>query len=657
MKKSNWLKCAVLSSVAALSFTGNAMAAEIEPEMQEFVLDAMVVTASRIPTSITEAKADISVITRKEIEEQHIEDVEEALRKVPGVQFLNYGANNMNANLSGIRINGSKDIVILVDGVRLTDFEGTGGSGYAYTALMNNMDNIESIEVLRGAAGTVYGSGAKGGVINIITRKVNETKSTIDVSKGSFGKEAYKFNTQGRNKGLYYNAYYSKILSGDIKDGDSNNWPSSSDSKNAGIKVGYEINDNHNVSVSYDESKSSYNGEDFIYENKFQGAHDTKSVTVKYDAKFDEHWSNALTYRTNSDKGYYAQLKSSGSYHKPMDIDYTFISDQVTFVDSRNTLIFGMDYSKGKDNIKKVADYDDEGEDFTGDAIEDFRSMENYSYYLQNDWRVLPTVTLSGGVRYDNPKGDKYSQDYDSNTSYSYKISWDVSDKDILYAGRSDFYILPSMTQLYDKEYGNALLKPTKGRTTSVGYNRKFDDSNIFTLNWFKTESESYIGIVKDENGEFKEWSNCGGGIDRGWNAQFMTQIDDNWSANIGWAHLYHDVDGDANYSMGYYPKDMATFAINYEKEKFGASFSGFYFMRKVNEDYAHLKGWPSDNYGVYNLSLNYAPDKNMNFYFKVENIFDKLWAEHTDVVHSGKPGTWYSMPGRSFVLGMQVKF
>ena len=53
MKKSNWLKCAVLSSVAALSFTGNAMAAEIEPEMQEFVLDAMVVTASRIPTSIT----------------------------------------------------------------------------------------------------------------------------------------------------------------------------------------------------------------------------------------------------------------------------------------------------------------------------------------------------------------------------------------------------------------------------------------------------------------------------------------------------------------------------------------------------------------------------------------------------------------------------
>lgn len=120
---------------------------------------------------MADAHADISVVGRKEIEQMHMTTVEEALRTVPGVQFLNYGQNGMNGNLSGIRLNGSKDIVILVDGVRVTDFQDVGSSGYIYSFLLNNMDNIERIEVLRGAAGTVYGSGAKGGVINIITRK------------------------------------------------------------------------------------------------------------------------------------------------------------------------------------------------------------------------------------------------------------------------------------------------------------------------------------------------------------------------------------------------------------------------------------------------------------------------------------------------------
>ena len=191
------LTAAVLASLAAMSFNGSALAAEQAPELNEFTLDTLIVTASRIPSTITDAKADVSVVTREHIEDMHMENVDEALRTVPGVQFLNYGTNGMNANLSGIRINGSKDIVILVDGVRVTDFQGSGSSGYAYTALMSNMDNIERIEVLRGSAATVYGSGAKGGVINIITRKINDNQASINIARGSFGKENYKFHNQG----------------------------------------------------------------------------------------------------------------------------------------------------------------------------------------------------------------------------------------------------------------------------------------------------------------------------------------------------------------------------------------------------------------------------------------------------------------------------
>ena len=121
------------SSIMAMSFASYAFAADAtadDADTMEFTLDSMVVTASRIPTKITEAKADISVITRKDIEQMHMSSVEEVLRTVPGVQFLNYGGNGgMNANMSGIRINGSKEVVVLVDGVRVNEFQGSD-SGY-----------------------------------------------------------------------------------------------------------------------------------------------------------------------------------------------------------------------------------------------------------------------------------------------------------------------------------------------------------------------------------------------------------------------------------------------------------------------------------------------------------------------------------------------
>ena len=147
-----------------------------------YTLGQVIVTARRIEQPIIEAKTDISVVTRKEIEEAHMTSVEDVLRTVPGTQFLDYGANGINANLSGIRINGSNDVLLLVDGVRVSAFQGMNNSGYMYSSMLKNMDNIERIEVLRGAAAVVYGSDAKGGVINIITRKITHNRTDIDLS-------------------------------------------------------------------------------------------------------------------------------------------------------------------------------------------------------------------------------------------------------------------------------------------------------------------------------------------------------------------------------------------------------------------------------------------------------------------------------------------
>lgn len=620
-----------------------------------YSLGPIVVTANRVEQPILEAKSDISVVPRKEIEEMHISNVEEALRTVPGVQFLNYGANGANANRSGIRINGSKDIVLLVDGVKVSDFQGGGESGYMYASMLSNMDNIERVEVLRGAAAVMYGSGAKGGVINIITRKPDKTQSMIDVSRGSFGREGYKFNTEGKKGKISYNAYYNKSIVGDTKDGDGNRWEGHSNNRSSGVKVGYSFSEGNTLTVNYDDIDVDYYGLDYIYKGPYLGDYQSKATTIKHDWQISDQWSNTLVYRHSAIQSNYSKPLGEGNfegttgspYIDSSDYTYDFVSEQVRYQSGRHDIIAGMDYSKGKNNLLTTVGYNADGDQVFG-----HRSMKNYSYYIQDDWTLFPGLTLSGGVRHDKPESDGYSPDMDSHTAKSYKLSWDMTDKDTIYAGRSDFYILPSMNQIDDgTEWGNAALKPAYGRTTTIGYNRKFSDAHYLTVNWFETKSEREIGY--DENGKYQNYS---GGISRGWNAQYNVQIGDYWSARVGWAHLFQSASGD-NYAKGYYPKDLATFGIYYNKEKVSAGFDGFYFIRRLDPNYSGEKGWPADKYGVYNLSFNYSPNKTTTVYMKVENLFNKLWAEHTDVIYNHNPGTWYSMPGRSLLIGLQLKF
>ncbi len=645
MKNKKLLRCAVLSSILAMGIAGSAFAEETnKEELNSFMFDTVVVTANRYAERITDVTADVSVVSRQEIEEMHMESVEEVLRTVPGVQFTNYGSNGMNANISGLRINGSKDIVVLVDGVRVSDFQGTDSGGYMYASLLSNMDNIERVEVLRGAAGTVYGSGAKGGVINIITRKIEDNKTTIDISGGSFGKENYKLNTMGRNGKVGYNVYYNESLSGDMEDGAGVTWKGDSETKNFGLKVNYDINEDQTLTVSYDHTDSDYSGQDLVYHKDYKGDYKTSNFTLQHDYKINKLWNNRLVYRHNDVVSNYKQFETNGkqSLDSPQDVKYDFISEQATFSDGTHTVVFGLDYSSADDNIERSHGYDSGGNVVLGK-----NSMKNYSFYIQDDWKVLPKFTLSGGLRYDRPDMD--GVDFDNHLSKSYKVSYDISENDTIYAGRSDFYIMPSMSQLFDTAWGNRDLKANEGHTTSIGYNKQFDDRNLLTLSWFKTESDNFIGYNED-NG----YININGATSKGWNLQYMTQIGNNWNANIGWAHLKHNASGD-NLTMGYYPEDMLTFGVYYDYHKVSAGLNGYYFMRAVNDDYKN--GWPADDYAVVNLSVNYKPTKEWKLYAKVDNLFDKLYAEHTNVIHGGQPDSWYSMPGRSIIVGAEFSF
>ena len=601
-----------------------------------FELAPIVVTASRMEESILKAKADMSVVGREEIEQMHMDNVEEVLRTVPGVQFLDYGSNGLNANMSGIRINGSKDVVILVDGVRVNDFKGAGSSGYMFAALMNNMDNIERVEVMRGSAATMYGSGAKGGVINIITRRPEGAKTVIDIAKGSFGKEAYKFNTQAAKDKVSYNIYHDRTISGTSKDGSGKEWPGQSNTKSSGAKFEYKFNDANKLTLNYETIGSNFSGTDLVYGGHYVGMYDSNSVTLKHDWQINDQWSNSLMYRATKEKSSWDKPGGEDTdISEPItsDLEYKLYSDNFKYQTDRYTMVGGIEYSKGKDNTNH-------------------KETSNTSLFLQGDWELVPHVTLSGGIRHDRPDS------YECHNSISYKLGWDITEKDTLYAGRSDYYILPSLTQLYDHKYGNADLRASEGRTTSIGYNHEFTPDNYMMLSWFETKSG--VGMTMNsttdkDDPNYGQYQNSIGGISRGWNAQYNARLSDAVTVKLGWAHLFYDEKD--SFTQGYAPKDKATFGVYYDKDKFSAAFDGFYFIRDKRGMKEGVKGWPSDKYGVYNLALNYTADKQTKFYVKVDNIFNKLWAEHTDVIWGGGADSWYAMPGRSFIVGMQYTF
>lgn len=227
---------------------------ELTDDIPLYTLEELVVTAKRVdPRSIYQENANITVISQKKIEQMHYQNVEEALRTVPGIDFLNYGLQGYNLN--SIRINGSDDVILLVDGVRAS---ATGMGNLAELSMATNMSNIERIEILRGANAVRFGSDAKGGVINIVTKKGRGVRTNLTVAGGFYEREQYKLAHEGGKKNIHYRVYGEKYRQGDTRDGHGVITPGSTDCKNVGLKVDAQVGDKAAVGVNWNEQKNNF---------------------------------------------------------------------------------------------------------------------------------------------------------------------------------------------------------------------------------------------------------------------------------------------------------------------------------------------------------------------------------------------------------------
>ena len=147
---------------------------EIGSSKTEDIYETKVVTASKAEQSPLDSPSSTFIITAQDIRLSGIDDVQELLQRVPGIDSAQLTAGDHNLSIRGFNGRLSNKLLVLVDGRSVyLDFLGTT----FWDALTINVEDIERIEVVRGPGSALYGADAFTGVINIITKPAGEAKS------------------------------------------------------------------------------------------------------------------------------------------------------------------------------------------------------------------------------------------------------------------------------------------------------------------------------------------------------------------------------------------------------------------------------------------------------------------------------------------------
>lgn len=196
MRKTTYLKprrlCSAVRSVwapLALCILGGsgfpAWATDVEAgpvrEPEAAALPAITVTAQKREQSSLEVPASVSVIAAEELRTRNVHSLEEAVQSVPGVVVDRAGGGIPRVFIRGVgdwNDQQNKRVAVLVDGVPQSQ-------AYLQDPLLAG--SIARIELLKGPQGTLYGRGAVGGVINLVSQRPRDASSWVSAGVGSDG--------------------------------------------------------------------------------------------------------------------------------------------------------------------------------------------------------------------------------------------------------------------------------------------------------------------------------------------------------------------------------------------------------------------------------------------------------------------------------------
>lgn len=199
------------------------------------VLEAVIVSGARTEQSTLTTPASITVITRDEIETSGARNIVDLLHGRGGIQISDSFGDGSRSSIGmrGFGETANANTLILVDSRRLNnpDIASPDLNSIA-------LEDVERVEIVQGSAGVLFGDQAVGGMINVITRKPGELRSSLKLSAGSY--DTVDFHTmasQALDSGINYR------VSLNLRDSDNYRDHNEASYLNGFVKFGYDYDD------------------------------------------------------------------------------------------------------------------------------------------------------------------------------------------------------------------------------------------------------------------------------------------------------------------------------------------------------------------------------------------------------------------------------
>jgi vitamin B12 transporter len=592
-------------------------------------LETITVTANRTPTEKTKVGSKVEQVTQAEIEEKTLVSVRDYLIRLPGISLTSNGGLGTTSNLY-IRGMPGGYIKTLYNGIDVSDTTGIQVQA-AYEYLLTG--GVTGIEVLKGSQGTLYGSSAIAGVVDISTlgEVENGISHTVHVEAGSFGTARARYGFAGAREGSKITANVTGFRTDGISA--AAGFPERDGYENVTLDLAAEhrINEAFSVFGSLLYVNAAGEFDDFDFNPPYLPVDNLINRTDT------EIMAGRVGFNLDLMDGRWKHTFSAQAFK--MDRDSTDATMTSTFIGTRQKFDYQSSFEATEWLLLQYgADHERQKADTTTPdwsawppvPAHAVSSSDLTGIWAQAVVEPVNDLVLTAGLRHDD------HSDFGGHTTWRGTASYLIDGTGTrLHSSLGTGFRAPSLYQLYDPNYGNAGLKPETSLSFDIGVEQKFLDGRLTAdVTYFWAEIEDLIGFA----GRYTQVS--GTTRSQGIEASFAYAVND-WF-DLGGSYTYTDSRAASGARTNNVPKHMAVLSASVKPAEKWTISGDVKFVADTVDSAGDL-----DDYVLLNAKVAYQVTDATEVYLRGENLLDQDYQSIRG----------YGTPGIAAYAGFKTKF
>jgi len=628
----------LIVSVLACNFVNTNLFSQEKKEKIES-LEEVVVTATKFETNKKNIGKIVYKITQETIENSRGKSIVDLLNDVPGVE-INGNFSTRGQNL-GYYIRGGRNrqVAILLDGVNVNDPSSFNGD---FDLRQLDINQIERIEVLKGASSTLYGTGAATGVINIILKKASKnsfsgtfnssvgTNSSSENNRFAADEISTNFNFNGTLGKLDYlfalNGNGSKGLSAAENSGNKEFEEDVFSRQNMLLKLNYSVNNKFKIGIltSIDEFSTDFDGFDFdpltFASIPADKDNNLESFQKRFAVNADYSYSKGeLKLRT-----FYTDIKRTETPSKD------FFKGEVLGFDIFNNYKFTNEISL---LTGFTAQFQDMIQRTSFSTIEEGKGKQHfYDPYISVNYNSSFGFNLNAGSRLNihNEYGSNFV--FNINPSYNFTINNNLIK---VFTSYSTAFVTPTLSEIFTKLPSIGELLPEEDITIEVGFDIALSEKININATYFYREETNKIGY---DPTTFQTINDLGTFLARG----FETEVNFKMNSKLSFLANYTHINRDENLLLKI-PQNKIFIKADYKLTN--STFTSLsYRYVDATTDFGNVS---LDAYNLVDFFINHSLlNGKVTFYGSIINIFNENFQEIAG----------FTTRGRNYSLGLNIK-